>query len=113
QAAPGGRRTRLPGHVRRPNPRSEDAAMTTERLRPLAALALVALLAAGCGSDAPAETSTVRKPATGQAKAVKFAECIRSHGVPHFPDANAKGEYVFGIDVTPAVWQKAVNACKA
>ena len=34
-------------------------------------------------------------------------------GVPHFPDANAKGEFVFGIDVTPTVWQRAVNACKA
>ena len=52
------------------------------------------------------------KSATDQDKAVKFAECIRGHGVPHFPDPNAKGEFVFGIDVTPAVWQKAVDACK-
>ena len=86
-------------------------------LRPLVALALVAVIGAGCGSDAPSETAatataTARK-ATGQDKAVKFAECIRGHGVPHFPDPNAKGEYVFGIDVSPEVWQKAVNACKA
>jgi hypothetical protein len=100
----------------------------------LAMLALVALISAGCGSNAPSATGTASssgsasasssgtassadtgdtKSATDQDKAVKFAECIRGHGVPHFPDPDAKGDYVFGIDVTPAVWQKAVHACKA
>lgn len=96
--------------------------MTT---RTLAALATVTLISAGCGSNAPSEpgnagsTATASSTATGgdkhatdQDKLVKFAECIREHGVPHFPDANAKGEFVFGIDVTPAVWTKAVDACK-
>jgi hypothetical protein len=77
---------------------------------PLAALALIG---AGCGSNTPAATPTPTRTAGAQAKAVKFAECIREHGVPHFPDPNAKGEYVFGIDVSPAVWGKAVAACKA
>jgi hypothetical protein len=80
------------------------------------ALAVVALIGAGCGSSAPSETGTgsgTDKSATAQDKAVKFSECIRAHGVPHFPDPDAKGDYVFGIDVTPAVWQKAVDACKA
>jgi hypothetical protein len=85
----------------------------SRKLRPLVALALVALISAGCGSDAPSETGTGgKKNATDQDKAVKFAECIRAHGVPHFPDANAKGEFVFGIDVSAAVWTKAVDACK-
>jgi hypothetical protein len=96
--------------------------MTT---RTLAALAMVALNSAGCGSTAPSETgaatatagstaaATTTKKAGSQDKAIKFAECIRGHGVPHFPDPDAKGEYVFGIDVSPAVWQRAVNACKA
>ena len=92
-------------------------------LRPLIACALVALIgviSAGCGSNAASETGTANSTGTGgtknvtdQDKAVKFSECIRGHGVPHFPDPDAKGDYVFGIDVTPAVWQKAVNACKA
>jgi hypothetical protein len=94
--------------------------------RPLAMLALVALIGAGCGSNAPSETGTASstgaagsadtgatKKTTDQDKAVKFADCIREHGVPHFPDPDAKGNFVFGIDVSPAVWQKAVNACKA
>jgi hypothetical protein len=96
--------------------------------RPLAALAvfaLISLISAGCGSNAPSETGTARstgtasstgtsanKSAADQDKAVKFSECIRAHGVPHFPDPNAKGEYVFGIDVSPGVWRKAVDACK-
>ena len=42
-----------------------------------------------------------KKDATDQDKAVKFAECIREHGVPHFPDPDAKGDFVFGIDVSP------------
>jgi hypothetical protein len=94
----------------------------TRRPRPLAALALAALISlisAGCGSNAPSATGTAGSTGTGgdkntthQHKAVKFAECIRGHGVPHFPDPDAKGEVVFGIDVTPAVWQKAVDACK-
>jgi hypothetical protein len=106
----------------------------TRKPRPLVALALVALIgliSAGCGSNAPSETGTASssgtssstgsassadtggtKKATDQDKAVKFAECIRGHGVPHFPDPDAKGEFVFGIDVSPAVWQKAVDACK-
>ena len=103
----------------------------SRKLRPLAALALVALIGAGCGSNAPSGTGTAtsnatasstgtasststgaNKSAADQDKAVKFSECIRAHGVPHFPDPNAKGEYVFGIDVSPEVWRKAVDACK-
>jgi len=93
------------------------------RLRPLIALALLALvglISAGCGSNAPSETGTASsadagatKTTTDEDKAVKFAECIRGHGVPHFPDPDAKGDFVFGIDVTPAVWKRAVDACKA
>jgi hypothetical protein len=87
--------------------------------RPLVALALVALISAGCGSTAPSETGTAssagaggNKKATDQDKAVKFAECMRNNGVSDFPDPNAKGEFVYGVSVTPAVFKKAVDACK-
>jgi hypothetical protein len=83
---------------------------------------LVALIGAGCDSNGSSESGTAgsagsahtggKKNVTAEDKGVKFAECIRGHGVPHFPDPNAKGEYIFGIDVSPTVWQKAVNACK-
>jgi hypothetical protein len=44
---------------------------------------------------------------------VKFAECMRANGVPHFPDPDPKGDYNFGVDVSGEVWLKAVDACKA
>jgi hypothetical protein len=96
------------------------------KLRPLAALAMVALISAGCGSNAPSDTgaaSSSGTPTTGsdtgptkkltvRDKGVKFAECIRAHGVADFPDPDAKGEFQYGVSVTPAVWQKATTACK-
>jgi hypothetical protein len=86
--------------------------------KPLAALALVALISAGCGSDTPSGAATAKRTATtdeqptGQAKAVRFAECIRAHGVADFPDPNAKNEFEYGVSVTPAVWKRATTACK-
>ena len=65
-------------------------------------LALVALIAisAGCGSNAPSETGAAGSSGTGadkklsaREKAVKFAECMRAHGVRDFPDPDAKNEF--------------------
>jgi hypothetical protein len=99
--------------------------------RPLAALAMVALISAGCGSNAPSDTGAAsrsgtttgsdtasssdtgpNKKLTARDQGVKFAECIRAHGVADFPDPDAKGEFQYGVSVTPAVWQKATTACK-
>ena len=99
-------------------------------LRPPAALAMVALISlisAGCGSKAASETGTSSSTATTRAtrsstaastkltardKAVKFAECIRAHGVSDFPDPDAKNDFQYGVSVTPAVWKRATTACK-
>ena len=90
------------------------------RPRPAAALILVAIVSlagAGCGSAAPSAASsahvTASAPATKREKAVRFAECVRAHGVPHFPDPDASGNFNFGVDVSAAVFTAAVNACKA
>src|SRR5262245_16095963 len=84
-------------------------------LRPLAALAMVALISAGC-SNAPAQTSTGSSggntTTVTHEQAVKFAECIRNNGVRDFPDPDSSGDFVFGVNVSPEVWQKAVDACK-
>jgi hypothetical protein len=100
--------------------------------RPLVALglaALIGLISAGCGSNASSESGSDSSPdaanntrstargtttkLTAQEKAVKFAECMRANGVPHFPDPDSKGEVNFGVDVSREVWLKAVDACKA
>jgi hypothetical protein len=94
-------------------------------LRPLAAFALVALIgliSAGCGSNASSETGTASsagtassgadKKLTARDKAVKFAECIRAHGVRDFPDPDEKNQFQYGVSVSPEVWNQATTACK-
>ncbi|MEA2471724.1 MAG: hypothetical protein QOE38_2723 [Thermoleophilaceae bacterium] len=85
-------------------------------LRPLAALAMVALIGAGCGSNARPDTGTAssgaHKKLTARDKAVKFAECIRAHGVSDFPDPDAKNQFEYGVSVSPAVWKRATTFCK-
>ena len=81
-------------------------------MRPLAALALVVLISAGCGSNAPSETGAADDKTATRDQGVKFAECMRENGVPDFPDPNASGDFEYGVSVTPEVWQKAVSACK-
>jgi hypothetical protein len=90
------------------------------RLRPLAALAVLALIGAGC-SNGSAETgngsSGGNENATSQDGTVKFAECMRDNGVTEFPDPNASGdqEFVAGmerLDPSSAAWKKAIGACK-
>jgi hypothetical protein len=105
----------------------------SRRLRPLVALVLaglIGLISAGCGSNASSESGTASSTGTAstgtgtsssgattkltaQEKAVKFAECMRANGVPHFPDPDAKGDFNFGVDVSKEVFARAVDACKA
>jgi hypothetical protein len=90
----------------------------SSKLRPLAALATVALIGAGCSNGAAEDgdsgtgSSGATKTATDRDKAVKFAECMRKNGVGDFPDPNAAGEFVYGVSVSPAVFKEAVDACK-
>jgi hypothetical protein len=93
-----------------------------------ALIAMVALISA-CGSTAPAGTgsgssagnnapagtgsSGGNTTASKREQGVKFAECMRTNGVGDFPDPNANGEFVYGVSVTPAVFDKAVAACRA
>jgi hypothetical protein len=105
----------------------------THRIRkrwPLLGLVLVALIAlvgAGCGSNtatgsashagggasSAGASKTADTQATRREKAVKFAECVRVHGVPHFPDPDATSNFNFAVDVTAATFTAAVNACKS
>jgi hypothetical protein len=88
--------------------------------RPPAALAMAALigvLSAGCGASAPSGTRTATaaaasKQLSARDQGVKFADCVRTHGVSDFPDPDAKGEFAYGVSVSPAVFRKAVDACK-
>jgi hypothetical protein len=94
------------------------------RLRPLAALAIVALIGAGCsnGSAENGSTSTAtstNKHATNRDKAAKFSACMRKNGVSDFPDPDASGELTIdgvvngsSLDPSAPAWKQAISACK-
>jgi len=112
------------------------------KLRPSVALALVALIGAGCGSNAPSETgtagsstssgsssssgnssssgsSTSASKDTAREKAMKFSACMRQHGVSEFPDPDAAGELTIdavangsSIDTSTAAFKNAISACR-
>jgi hypothetical protein len=108
------------------------------------AIPLVAVVAAGCGSGSSlpgvaslggTHTTTAGAPA-GNAEAgglssgsggqgslalnttngLKFAECMRAHGVPNFPDPNSQGAIQVGpssgIDKGSPKFQAALQACQ-
>jgi hypothetical protein len=86
------------------------------RRRPLAALAVIALISA-CGSSAPAGTSNTT--ATAQ-QAVKFAQCMRSNGVGAFPDPSASGKLTIdgvvngsSLDPNAPAFKQALSACRS
>ena len=109
------------------------------RLGPLAALAMLALIGAGCSgtgssngtntaasssggnknaATAPAQTGTGSN-ATNRDQAVKFAECMRHNGVKEFPDPDASGALTIdaiangsSLDTNTAAFKQAISACK-
>ena len=93
--------------------------------RPLAALAIVAVIGAGCSSGAADNSSTTASPSstdtknTVREKAVKFSACVREHGVAAFPDPDASGELTIdeiangsSLDTSTATFKNAISACK-
>jgi hypothetical protein len=82
--------------------------------RPTAAMAWTALLTAACGGgSSPAVAGT-----TAYQKAVAYAQCIRSHGEPGFPDPNSQGNFIINgkkdhlTGMSSAQMQSATKSCK-
>jgi hypothetical protein len=94
-------------------------------LWPLAALAMIAVIVAGCGNgSAGMGDSTAASGGNGTAsihgKAVRFAECMRANGVSAFPDPDASGELTVdevanhsSVDTSTAAWEQAISTCKS
>ena len=76
------------------------------------AMAGVAMLA-GCSGG----SSTTVGGSTQYAKAVAYAQCIRSHGVPSYPDPDSQGHFpplqVGRNGVSQQAAQSAENACRS
>ena len=91
----------------------------TRRRWPLAALAIVAVIGAGCGSDAASKTGAGNTASSTHEKAMKFAACMRDNGVSGFPDPDASGattvdRIVNGSSLDPSspAWKRAIDACR-
>jgi hypothetical protein len=109
------------------------------RLRPLAILAMVSLISAGCLSAPPAAggassnagndtaatqpsslgTGSLNSTGANREQAVKFAACMRANGVKQFPDPNASGQLTIdgiangsSLDTNSTTFKQAMSACK-
>jgi len=93
---------------------------------PIAATLAAAVLA-GCGGSSPGDsvahikTSTTANRAsnttgdngsTAKASGVAYSQCVRSHGVPNFPDPNSQGDFSYNGPPSPAL-QAATKDCKS
>jgi hypothetical protein len=88
----------------------------------LTAFALIAIvvLITACGSSTPSGTSGANSTAAAVQKGVKFAECMRSNGVPKFPDPSASGQFTIdeiangtSLDTSSPTFTQALGACKS
>jgi hypothetical protein len=82
-------------------------------------MAAAALLAAAC-SGSPSSTGSGGSPnaggSTNSPSAVGYSRCVRSHGVPNFPDPDSSGqipkETAQQLGVSDSVLQAAQRACQ-
>jgi hypothetical protein len=89
-----------------------------------AALAVVAFPLAACGSSGSPSGAT---GATKRFDALAFSQCMRTHGVPNFPDLGSNGSVGFevqrrvgsgssmtvnGVSVSAPAFQSAMQSCR-
>jgi hypothetical protein len=117
---------RAPAIIKRRQRRSFRASFALVGL-----LVTVGLLAAACGggsknpgaASASSTTTTVASSgsnasgATSQSQELQLAQCMRSHGVPNFPDPSPGGGQLnaisaAGINTQSPTYQAALQACK-
>jgi hypothetical protein len=87
--------------------------------RRTAALAItvgIALLAAACSGSTPhgSTGSSQTGGSTTYQKELAFSQCVRSHGVPNFPDPTSNGNFINNgqVDMASAPVQSAEKACR-
>lgn len=82
----------------------------------LATLGIAALAACGGGNTTASGGSSASQ---AYQKALAYAQCIRAHGIPSYPDPNSQGQFVIQngssnptSGVSTAVLNAATNACQ-
>jgi hypothetical protein len=92
-------------------------ATVLQRTLGFAAVVGLSLLASACGGSSAAKVAQVAT--TGSAPGSRpgplaFAACMRSHGVPNFPDSDTDGRiHAAGIDKSSPAFRAARRSCRA
>jgi hypothetical protein len=77
-------------------------------------MAAMALLAAACSSSSPSSTGADGPPNAG-GTGVAYSQCVRSHGIPSFPDPDSSGQVpkqtAQQLGVSLSVFASATHAC--
>lgn len=98
--------TRVARRVRPPAARTAAA---------IIAAAAMAVLSACSGSPSAADSAGSSHAGSATNKALAFARCMRSHGVPRFPDPNSAGQFnkttVEQLSASNSGYQTANQAC--
>ena len=95
----------------------------------LLCLAGAGIAMAGCGSSSPSSSNAAstgpKDAAASNQQALRFAACLRSHGVPNFPDPSGGAlnlrvqqggngsTNVNGVKVNGPAFSSAMNACRS
>jgi hypothetical protein len=107
------------------NPDQKTASRAPRRTRRTFALiataATTVALLAGCGSSSGSSSTTSSSaggsspsPTAASNKAEQFAQCMRTHGTPSFPDPTAQGTFQLPTALTGSPQFKAADAaCKS
>jgi hypothetical protein len=94
------------GDLRR-EPRDRASRISRVRLHIVLAIVSSGPLIGACGSST--------KPSVSTSQDLKFAVCMRSHGVPNFPDPGAHGSFIGGpgsaIDPFSPAFRSAQRGC--
>ena len=81
--------------------------------KPLVALAMLAVIVAGCSNAPTGDTAGTPR------NALAFSQCMRANGLSAFPDPDASGSLTIdgvvngsSLDPNSPVWKQAISACK-
>jgi len=88
---------------------------TISRCRWVPAIIAIAVMIVGCGSSSKSGSATVSSntgtPGNRLAQAVRFSDCMRSHGVSNFPDPGQPKDVLTKSEVNSPKFQAAQNTC--